>query len=537
MRLIRAAACEYHRHRQVSPIGDFTRMHRNAIRVGAVLLAVAAVYWPDTAALGRYWLHKDANAQSGIIVALLCGFLLFRSRARFERLALDPVPWAGAPLIACAAASLICWRAGILTLQLFFLPPILWLAVLAVLGWQAARTVGFAIGFLYFALPGWDLLRPPLQHLTAGAVAVIGPMVGLPVRMAGMTASIAGGVAGGMAHRVTFTIEPGCSGADFLAVGLAIATLHGELEQAGPRRRAALIGGMTLLAILSNWLRVILIFAIGYLSDMRSPLATRGHAALGWVVFACALLVFVWAAGRSGAAGADTSAVLASDRDADARAITHPQRAVWRHGLVATALLIVPVLVYGSLIATEARAGTARFELPAARGLWRGPAAAADPLWRPEFVGPHAQRQAGYQRADGRAVEIVAIGFPQQRQGAQIFNDNNFLLGARGLAAEHIALARDGGIPHAEVVAIDANGRRWLIWSVIDVGGRLFGEPLLSQLWYGARSLAGAPYSALFALKTQCGVSCDGARAVLADFLSANGAALFAALPDSRLQG
>ena len=57
---------------------------------------------------------------------------------------------------------------------------------------------------------------------------------------------------------------------------------------------------MTLLAVLSNWLRVLLILAIGYLTHMRSALATRGHVALGWVVFACALLLFVWAAGRWG---------------------------------------------------------------------------------------------------------------------------------------------------------------------------------------------------------------------------------------------
>src|SRR6185437_104563 len=266
-------------------------MPRNAIRVVLLLLAVAALYFPDIDALVRYWMKQDVNGGAGVLIAHLSGVLLVRARARFEEIPVGPVPWAGLPLIVCAAASLICWRAGILTLQLFFLPLILWLALLAVLGRQAARAAAFALGFLYFALPGWGLLGPALQHLTAWAVGVIGPLIGLPVTLSGTTILLPRGM--------WFVVTSACSGVDFLTVGLAVAALQGELERARLRRRAGLIGGMLLLAIVSNWLRVILIVEIGYHSQMRSALATRDHLALGWVVFACALLMFVWIAGRT----------------------------------------------------------------------------------------------------------------------------------------------------------------------------------------------------------------------------------------------
>jgi len=498
-------------------------MSRNATKVGLVLLLVAALYWPDTEGLGRFWLHEDLNSRVGILIACLSVLLLFRARRRFEQTPIAPAPWACLPLIGCAAASLICWRAGIPTLQLFFLPPILWLAVLCVFGWQAARTAAFAIGFLYFAVPGWDLLRPPLQHFTAHAIAVIGPLVGLPLTISGVTVSMPGGV--------TFTIERACSGADFLAVGLALAALHGELEHAPLRRRAGLVGGMILLAILSNWLRVLLILAIGYLTHMRSALATRGHVALGWVVFACALLFFVWAAGRWGIGEVDASANGRPPAGAVERANAHSEHAVWRYGMVATALLAVPALVYVSLLATEVPAGAAVLELPPGSTPWRARTGFADPFWQPKFVGAHAERRALYQSADGHSVEVVAIGFARQTQGAQLLNGENSLLGDHGLEIEAVGLGHDGGVPHSEVIARDSRGGRSLVWSVIDIGGHLFGEPLLSQLWYGAHAIAGRPYSALFALKTPCNTSCDAARSVLADFLRANGAALFAALP------
>lgn len=491
-----------------------------------MLLLAEVLYWPDTAALVGYWLHQDIKARAGILITILCGFLFFRARERFEQIPTAPVPWAGLPLIACAAASLICWRAGILTLQLFFLPPILWLSVLCLFGWRAARAAAFAIGFLYFAIPGWDVLQPSLQHLTAGVVGVVGPLVGLPVVTSGTTAYLPGGV--------TFTIERACSGADFLAIGLAIAALHGELEQASLRRRAGLMGGMLLLALLSNWLRVILILTIGYLSRMRSALATRDHLALGWVVFACALLAFVWAAGRLGAAAPDEPAGAAHG-DAAAGATVHRGRAIWRYGMACTGLLAVPAIAYVMLLTAGTHADARTFELPAGHAPWQGPLASVDPLWQPEFVGAHAQRKAGYQSADGHAVEVVAVGYPKQTRGAQILNGKNSLLGEQGLVIEAIALVNDG-IPHSEVIAIDPHGRRSLIWSVVDIGGRLFGEPLFSQLWYGARSVIGTPYSALFALKTRCDISCDDARAVLAGFLRANGPALFASLPDSGIE-
>src|SRR5581483_11151328 len=280
---------------------------RNELRVASVLLLAGVIYWPDIAALGPYWAGQDANAQTGVLIAALSVFLLVRSRERFERIALEQVPWAALPLLVCAAASLISWRAGILTLQLFFLPAILWLALLALLGWGAARPAGFAIGFLYFALPGWGLLGPALQRLTAWAVGMIGPIIGLPLAMSGMTVRLPEGM--------LFVVAPECSGVDFLTVGLAVAALQGELERAALRRRARLIGGMILLAVVSNWLRVLLIVEIGYRSHMRNAFATRDHLALGWVVFACALLVFVWMAGRTavrvaqGAAGPIDGAV------------------------------------------------------------------------------------------------------------------------------------------------------------------------------------------------------------------------------------
>lgn len=504
-------------------------MPRNAISVGLVLLAVLAVYWPDTAALGRYWQDQGVINAHGVLVAALSCYLLFRPGGRLGRISARPALWGSLPLIVSAAASLIGWRAGILTVQLFFLPIILWLALLSMLGWQVARSAAFAIGFLYFALPGWPLLQVPLQWLTVWGVGIVGPIVGLPVTMSGATALLPGGI--------EYEIEPACSGVGFLIVGLTVATLYGELEQARLRRRVMLVGGMLLLAIATNWVRVILIFAIGYLSHMQSVFATRGHEALGWVVFACALLMFVWAAGRLGAIEPDRAVPGSIVGKPDTTTTAHPGGVAWRYGVAAIALLAVPALVYTRSLTTSAYAPTLTFELPPARGLWQGPAALADPVWRPRFLGAQVERRARYESPDARSVEVAAIGFPRQTRGAHILDETNSLLGDRGLSIEAVSLVGAAEIPHSEVVALDPQGRRSVVWLVVDIGGRLFDEPLSSQLWYGARSLIGAPYATVFALRTQCDSSCDAARAALTDFMRANGTALLASSPHPGVAG
>jgi hypothetical protein len=93
------------------------------------------------------------------------------------------------------------------------------------------------------------------------------------------------------------------------------------------------------------------------------------------------------------------------------------------------------------------------------------------------------------------------------------------------VAEDKVELGRDAYI---ETVFRDGEGRRSLVWSVYDIGGRRFVTPLLSQLWYGMRSLGGAPYSVLFAFRTPCGVSsCDHAHATMQHFAVTMGAAVF----------
>jgi len=81
------------------------------------------------------------------------------------------------------------------------------------------------------------------------------PLIGVPAQIRGDLVILPGvGV---------IEIASGCSGVNFFTVGLAVAALLGELEQASLRRRALLVTAMGALAVFANWLRVLIIVDAG----------------------------------------------------------------------------------------------------------------------------------------------------------------------------------------------------------------------------------------------------------------------------------
>lgn len=483
-----------------------TRQARPSVRgvawPTAGLLAVAvAAYWPSAAALWGYWSDQPYEGGHGPIVVGLAIWLLYRSRHRLAQAAVHPMTSALPLVVLCSVASVLFWRAGIQALQLLMLPALMLAAVLAAFGLAVARIVSVPIGFLYFAMPAWNLLSHTLQALTVKVMSILAPVTGLPATFHGAQISFPSGA--------TFIVTPGCGGVGFLVQGLAVATLLGELEQAPVARRVRLLAAMVVVALVGNWIRVLALLHIGYSTNMRHVLVSRDHLEFGWVLFVIVLVAFVWLATRR---------PLPAQSE---RSPLHPvPRVISRHAyftavcaLAATPLLVgvvFPVAVRGS----EA----AQLSLPSGRDGWGGPFAVTDATWTPEFVGEHTLQRAMYQDSHARAVEVVAVGYTMQEQGRELVNEDNSLLGSGGLTVVSSSIVEVQGIQYWELVTLDGQEQRSIIWCLYDIGGRPFVIPILSQLWYGARALVAPPYSALWALRTSCAGTCETARATLTEF-------------------
>jgi exosortase len=372
------------------------------------------------------------------------------------------------------------------------LPALLWLAVLAAFGLAVARTVAVPIGYLYFAMPAWNLLSTPLEHLTVWMVALLAPLMGLPAAVSGDLVYFPNGA--------KFVVTQACSGVGFLAQGLAVAALLGELEEATVGRRLRLLGSMALVALVTNWVRVLLLLAIGYLSGMNNVIISRDHLQFGYVLFVIVLVAFVWVATRR---------ALPEPHATPPSRMTSQLSSGYVAALVA--LVVGPTLVSLWASREHREVNAAELRLPAGQNAWRGPLPALTDDWHPVFIGAHSQQHAAYQDASGHTVEAMAVGYPVQEQGRELINEGNSLLGNGELSPLTATVVDVGDSTFLEMVAVDREGSQSVIWSLYDIGGRTFVVPLLSQLWYGVRALASPPYSAQFAFRAVCsGASSKG---------------------------
>ena len=257
---------------------------RIALVIG-LWLVVAVVYWPSTRALARLWVNTAEETYThGYLILLISLWLTVRERHRLTEVPIAPVPGALIVLLALSALWTWTWRASIQELHLMLLPLILLTAILAALGWRAARLLAFPIGYLYFALPFWSDFNSLLQELSARMTGVLLWLTGVPGFMQGNFIVMPAG---------TIQIAGGCSGLHAFIVGLALAALYVKLFDLSGRRRLFALVLMAAIALIVNWLRIFVVTAAAYATDMQTSLV-RNHYWLGWWLFAAGFAGFLW---------------------------------------------------------------------------------------------------------------------------------------------------------------------------------------------------------------------------------------------------
>ena len=457
----------------------------NALLCAVFISIVALVYWPTSRTLWIYWTDPEGAGSHGTLVALISAWLLYRNRRRLDEAVVKPAIWLVIPLTLISLAWLVFWRAQIPALHIILFPALMLLGIAAALGWKVARWAAFPLGFLYFAVPSWDVLVAPLQSLTVVVTGAVAPLIGIASHVEGDLLVTSVG---------TFEIGRGCSGVNFFAIGIAVAALLGELEDAAVLRRLVLICIMGIASVVSNWIRVLIIVDAGYTTNMRHVLVSRSHYMFGWVLFSIVMFGFVWLCARAPREPAAARPLLAVGAP--------PRRPA--HALVMLSLIVLPLIAYGLGGAAEVAVTPLEFRAPDGVGGWRGPV-----MDEQRFV---------YETSGGDSVELAALASNIHDPGKELASVLTSLAGRGEPAPASSHKITVDGLPYIETVTADGTGRPILLWSTYDIGGRRFVTPLLSRIWYGVASLRGVAQPVLFAFWTSCTTSCDASRRTLTDF-------------------
>ncbi|MGH8262191.1 MAG: exosortase A [Steroidobacteraceae bacterium] len=467
-----------------------------------LVLVAALALAPTWRALARIW-HESSDYSHGYAVLVIASawFLIAAPRA-------SSVPARGSPLALVALiASILVWlvayRAQSEIGQQLLLPPILGLAVWTAFGWEAARRVASPLLFLYFAIPVWDLLVPALQQITVGITENLLDVLKIPVSMDGVNVTIPEG---------RFRIAEGCSGKNFLMIALGVATLFAAIERFRGRRIVAYLAVTAALALVANWLRVIIVIYAGHATQMRHYLVAREHITFGWFIFAillvCVLLIGLRLARKQPPIGIERSPLAAR---AAARTLLRP-------ALLATAALVsLPPIAIARVVDRDQRSALSVRTLtwPAASDASTSGPLPAGSDWSPRYPGAPIKTRALYLMS-GTRVEVFAAQYGTQRAGSELINFENSLLdqGWNKIRVDSLGagVGTAGSTSKAAIIEAETpTGERWLIAYVYRVGDVVTASAPLAQLAYGVLSWLQPVDSMVVASAVRCAGDCRDA--------------------------
>ena len=465
-----------------------------AVTLIAVVLLTFAALWPTTASLIERWSDTVNRAYThGSLILLISCVLVWRRRASFASVDVRHSWAAFAATAVLGIVWLTTFRSGVQIGHQLLLPLICLGLVWTIFGRAMTRSVLFPIGYLYFALPGWDLLNPLLQWLSVFAVRGVLSLIGIPVYFDGLEFQIPAG---------RFEIADGCSGLHFFIVGLAIAALYGEWHRDTRATRIKLLFLGALFALVTNWVRIAIIFIAGHLTQMQHYLVSGEHYTFGWMLFAVAMTIFFLIVRRWPAAAAGAP-------ETQAAPVRLP---VTGFALAAIALLLPATLPWidrnqGSEAQLESH------ELPTAVAGWSRSVATGA---APRFVNADTLSSASYESGDA-VVQAFSAAYLQQAQGRELADFGNRPLGEGLSPASGARVIAQG--TWLETQVRDRAGSRSLTRLRYRVDDYASANLRRTQLVYGVASLTRDPVSSALILRVSCAENCDSARAALDRFM------------------
>lgn len=478
-----------------TPHGRSSVSHAATYLVYALFAVILASHWPDVVALLRVWSTNHGLSHGYLALPVLL-WLIWDVRGQLTLESRTPLVFACAALLALGVVWAMAYVASVESLRELLLPVCAALVVLGVFGLHTSRALAFPLAWLYtcLPLPLWTVLPGPLQAITAAVSGAVVGLFGIPIYMHGSMLTVPVG---------TFEVAGDCSGTNFFIVAVAISTLYGYLLRLPAWSRAALLGIAVLLAMIANWLRVIVIVMAAVFTNMQSSLV-RDHYQFGWGLFAGTIVIFLFVARRWFAPlGATEPRKSALGEAADFR---FPGG---RLAAVLVAALAGPAWGYAAL---HAQAGALPAETawhwPLVEG-WHSTAVPSG-AWRPTMPGATQESRVAYGGPAGLVVAHMSA-YTVQRAGAKLIGYDSVLAGGPGWNEIVGATVMMQSGPAQEIVALGPDGERWRVRYWYEVGGRRTATTFEAKRWQALTLWHGPAISRLVAAATPCTGACDDA--------------------------
>jgi len=372
------------------------------LRLGAVWLALIAVFWPDWRAMAHQW--WDSSTYNHILfVPPILGWLVAQRLPDLWRL---PVA-AWRPGLGLMAGAVLLWALGALAgfaqITQAAAVAMLMASVPLLLGARVALGLAFPLAYMVFLVPFGDELVPLLQTITARITVALVHLSGIKAQIDGVFINTPVGL---------FEVAEACSGIKFLIAMVAFGALAANMCFVSAKRRAGFMALCVVVPVLANGVRA---WGTVYLAQFFGRAVAGGfdHIVYGWFFFAFVIAAIIGASWRwfdrpADTAMIDVGAILA--RPLAARAMPDG----WALGGLAAMVLAAQgwVMAANGLEAPMPR----RIDLPQVAGWQRVPYAPRQP-WQPRASGAEHRLLGRYADGQGHVVDVFYALYSAQGPG------------------------------------------------------------------------------------------------------------------------
>lgn len=416
-----------------------------------LLLIATGAYFQTWVDLWPYWVDENATYTHGTFVALISVWLVWRARQTVNQIEAIPSAWTLPVIIILSAAWVLAEKANVFSIYIVLWPLLAFLALWVGLGLRVAYQFALPLSFLYFAMPVWDYLKPPLQAIAATMVGLFTNLFGLPATLNGTYITL---------PTETLFIADDCSGAHFLCIALAVGVLAGAIRGDTLRVRILILVLAGLLSMAFNWLRILLIILAYLHPGLKGAIETmEAHLTLGWWVFALDLLVFALILRFVPRAPHQIAGRWPPDQKAPTR--SNGIAGVWMSIL---ALVVLPAIAWAlpRFDSYPTRMPDPELGLSASKTVIVSP----DWRWRPHYPGTVWEGRFAIATAGGIVIEIYANRYNEQTHRSELISRESHLFNLENFAPESSGIIylhdSDGQVVqvHSEILSQNA-GASW----------------------------------------------------------------------------
>lgn len=463
------------------------------------LIGFGLLYSTTLSSIHHFWAKLQGHYSHGYLLFAISIYILWQRRnnlfyeydrtnhINLSALALFSVVW----MLSAMASIQVVQQLAVLAIVFFF--------IASAGGNNSAKSAAFPLALLLFAIPFWGYLIPVLQSTTTAICQTGLAILEIPALVESNYITVPAGA---------FYVSGGCSGLNYLLVALSLAALQSHFFGMSPKQSIVLLLLAALMALVCNWIRVLSIIIIGYVTDMQSGLI-EDHYAFGWILFAAAYLILVyfsrnWHRSKESSRNTDSPSP-------DSRKYHTSKKMTLTPKVTALALaLYAPITLIFLNDGSDSHEMANHFA-PVTIDGWQESSPSHN--WQPTIINPDFKQDLFFHK-EGRKVSLHVYGYLREEQGKEIINFYNKIANEEW---------RRAGAPKTKqndiksAILASPSGKL-LIYYWYDISGHRATSTLQAKLAQIYGYFTQNRTASLIAIATECKSDCLDEHSYLKDF-------------------